>query len=98
MSSVIYIFILARFQMKNGFPTLMLIRAGGNDTTTYLGPTDLESLVEFVNEATPKEPPPSLKFKVNKKLNILDQEEYSNIGVHFNISFSFINTTIDFIG
>ena len=61
--------------MKNGFPTLMLIRAGGHDTTTYLGPTDLESLVEFVNEATPKEPAPSLKFKVNKKLNILDQEE-----------------------
>ena len=35
--------------MKNGFPTLMLIRAGGNDTMTYLGPTDLAALVDFVD-------------------------------------------------
>ena len=44
--------ILARFQLKNGYPALMLIKAGGNDSKTYRGPTDLESLVGFLNEAT----------------------------------------------
>ena len=44
--------VIARFQLKYGYPTLMLIKAGGNDSAPYLGPTDFESLVEFVNDET----------------------------------------------
>ena len=51
------IVILARYQLIND-PTLMLIKAGGNDTETYLGPTDLGSLVEFLNRETGRAPSP----------------------------------------
>ena len=38
--------------MENGNPTLMLIIAGGNDSKAYVGPTDLRSLVEFIDDQT----------------------------------------------
>ena len=50
--SFLNFFIIARFQLQNVYPTLILIMAGGNDIRTYLGPTDLGSLVEFVNIET----------------------------------------------
>ena len=54
---MINLFITARFEMKNGYPKLVLIHAGRSTSTTYLGPTDLHSLVGFVNEETANIPP-----------------------------------------
>ena len=47
-------FIPARYGylLENRYPTLTLIMAGGDDSITYLGPTDLQSLVDFVNDET----------------------------------------------
>ena len=49
---IVFFFIPARFKLENGYPTLKLIMAGGNESMMYLGPTDLQSLVEFVNDET----------------------------------------------
>lgn len=64
MLRAINIFILVSFQMQYGFPTLMLVRAGGNDTTTYLGPINLAALVGFVNEEKNRAPSPPSPEKV----------------------------------
>ena len=49
-------FILVRiysgYLLENRYPTLTLIMAGGDESITYLGPTDLQSLVDFVNDET----------------------------------------------
>ena len=58
-------FILARFKLKDGYPypTLMLIKAGGNDTKNYLGPTEIESIAEFLNVETDMAPPVQEKVR-----------------------------------
>ena len=45
-------FDLARIQLKRGYPTIMYFGAGGNVSEVYDGPTDLDSLNEFVNVKT----------------------------------------------
>ena len=50
--------------MKNDYPTLMLIKSGGNETEIYLGPKDLESIVEFLNEKTDREQPNEEKVRI----------------------------------
>ena len=52
MSSITNAIILARFQLETGLPILMLIKAKGNDSTIYRGPTDLGSIEEFLEQNT----------------------------------------------
>ena len=52
------------FKLKNDYPTLMLIKAGGNETEKYLGPKDLESIVEFLNEKTDRGEPDREKVRI----------------------------------
>ena len=56
--------IIVRFKLKNDYPTLMLIKSGGIETEKYLGPRDLESIVEFLNEKTDREQPHREKVRI----------------------------------
>ena len=49
---------------KACFLLKMLIMRGGNDNKTYLGPTDLSSLVEFINDETGR-PKKVISWRIN---------------------------------
>ena len=52
--------ILARFVLTKGFPTLILFKAGGNESKAYNGPVesvDFVNLMQFVNQNTGRGPP-----------------------------------------
>ena len=43
-------FILARFQMVDGFPALMFFKDGGNSSTMHRGRRDIDTLLSFITE------------------------------------------------
>ena len=48
----------ALFEFEASLPTLILLKAGNNATTNYVGPRDFESLVRFININTGRGPAP----------------------------------------
>ena len=45
------------FEIETEAPTLMFFYLSGNTPETYVGPHDMSSLIEFINEKTDRLPP-----------------------------------------
>ena len=54
----------ALFEFEASLPTLILLKAGNNASTDYVGPRDFESLVRFININTGRGPAPPDKVSV----------------------------------
>ena len=50
-----YVSIIARYELQAGYPTIMLLKAGENETV-HNGPTDPNTLIEFINMHTGRGP------------------------------------------
>ena len=52
------LYFTALFEFEASLPTLILLKAGNNASTEYVGPRDFESLVRFININTGRGPAP----------------------------------------
>ena len=48
--------ISALFELEEEYPVIMLIKKGQNDSHTYNGPKEIDSLIEFVRSETGRGP------------------------------------------
>ena len=65
------LYFTALFEFEASLPTLILLKAGNNASTEYVGPRDFESLVRFININTGRGPAPPDKVSFSYALFIL---------------------------
>ena len=53
----------AKFQLHEGYPTLMFFKTGANDSVMHRGPQDVHTLMAFVHEQMGRKP---IEIKVSK--------------------------------
>ena len=73
LNHLLIIFLLcftARFQLDDGYPTLMFFEPGTNDSVVHRGPQDIHTLMAFVDEQMDRKQIEIKVSNLNRQLSV----------------------------